>query len=59
MGAIRTFLWGKKTYLMAAGMVLVAGAYAIGWIDDATFKVIDAVLFGGAIAAMRAGVAKR
>ena len=59
MGTLRTFLWGKKTYLIAAAMVVVTGLHALGYISDDTMKLLDGLLFGGGLATLRAGVAKR
>lgn len=49
-------LKGKKTYLVAAAMVIVAGLHALGYIDEATFRALQGILLGGGLAALRAGV---
>ncbi len=49
---------GKKTYLVALGVVLATSAYHIGWIDTATFLTIVGLLDAGGLAALRAGIAK-
>lgn len=49
---------GYKTYLCAAGIALATFAKTIGWIDDAAYQAIIAVLGAGGLAALRAGVKK-
>jgi hypothetical protein len=39
-------------------MVIVAGLHAQGYINDAVFGTLAAVLTGGGLAALRAGVTK-
>ena len=57
MGNIKTFLEGKKTYILALGAIVTAlGAYASGSIDTVTLiQSIWAALTG---ITLRAGVAK-
>ena len=50
------FLPGMKTYLVSVGIVLGAGLKALGYIDDATYQTMNAVLIGGGFAALRNGV---
>ena len=58
MGSMEKFLSGKKTYLVAAGMVLLAGLKHHGYISDEVFQILEVVLMGGGLAALRAGVGK-
>ena len=58
MGSMEKFLTGKKTYLVAAGMVLLAGLKQQGYISDEVFQILEAVLLGGGLAALRAGLGK-
>ena len=53
------FLKGRKTYLVGAGMVLLAGLKQQGYISDEVFQILEAVLLGGGLAALRAGVGKK
>lgn len=52
------FVNGYKTYFFAAAMVVIAGLYAQGYIDEQMFKALEAVFGGGALASMRHAVAK-
>jgi hypothetical protein len=52
-----TWLRGKRTYLVAIVIGLVAVARHLGWIDAATAEMIETVLIGGGLAALRAGLA--
>ncbi len=49
---------GYKTYIFAALMVIVAGLHQQGYLTDSLFVTIMAVLNGGGLAALRAGVSK-
>lgn len=49
---------GYKTYLCALGIGVAAAAYALGVIDETTYKALLGALGGGGLAALRAGVAK-
>lgn len=49
-------LKGYKTYLVAAGIGLVAFARAMGYLDDETAAIITSLLIGGGIATLRAAV---
>ena len=49
-------LHGMKTYLCAALLALSAVAYALGWIERATFEVLFGVFNAGGLAALRKGV---
>ena len=51
-------LSGYKTYIAAVLMVIVGGLYQQGFIDDTTFKSLEAIILGGGLAALRAGVKK-
>ena len=52
------WLSGKKTYLIAAVMIVVAGLYSQGFISAEVYKIVEGVLVGGGLATLRAGVAK-
>jgi hypothetical protein len=52
------WLSGKKTYLIAAAMVIVAGLHSQGFISAEVYKIVEGVLMGGGLAALRAGVGK-
>jgi hypothetical protein len=47
------FLRGKKTYFVAAIMVVTAGLYMRGYIDEVTFKALEGLLTGAGLAALR------
>ena len=49
---------GYKTYLCALGIGLATAAKVLGWIDEATYQTIVALLGAGGLAALRAGVSK-
>lgn len=51
-------LEGKKTYLAAAGIAIVAVTHFMGLIDDSTAQTLYALLGASGFAALRAGVAK-
>lgn len=51
-------LSGWKTYIAAAGLVVAGGLYQQGYIGEDTFRVLEALLLGGGLAALRAGVKK-
>ena len=51
-------LKGKKTYILGAAMILLSGLKAQGYIGDDVFKIVQALLLGGGLIALRAGVAK-
>lgn len=53
---ILKFLQGKKTYILVAAALGVAGAYVAGVIDEATANTALAVLGFGSIATLRAGI---
>lgn len=55
---MREFLKGRKTYLFAALMVIAGGLFQQGYISEGTFKALEAVLMGGGLAALRAGMSK-
>ena len=58
MTTIIKFFEGKKTYIVAILMVITAGLYQQGYIDETTFKAIEGVLAGGGFAALRSGMVK-
>lgn len=51
-------LQGKKTYIVAVLMGLVAVGTQLGWITKEAAATIEALLLGGGLAFLRAGVAK-
>ena len=53
-----SFIAGKKTFIVASIMVIVAGLHYQGFINAEIYKLIEGVLVGGCLAALRAGVAK-
>ena len=53
-----TMFDGYKTYLCALGIGLATAAKVLGWIDEATYQTIVALLGAGGLAALRAGVNK-
>jgi hypothetical protein len=51
-------LSGWKTYAIAIAMVIASGLAAQGYITQEQLAIIIAILTGGGLAALRAGVAK-
>ncbi len=47
---------GKKTYICAGIMGLVAVAYGMGMIDESTRDLLEGLVLGGGLAALRAGI---
>ena len=52
------FLKGKKTYMMAALLVVVTGLRYQGVIDQNTFETLSVLLGAGSVAALRSGMKK-
>ena len=52
------FLRGRKTYLVAAALIVLAGLHAQGYLNDSTYTTLQAMLTGAGFAALRAGVTK-
>jgi hypothetical protein len=52
------FLKGKKTYLVAAAMVVLSGLKAMKYIDESTFNWISMVLMSGGFVTIKAGQAR-
>ena len=52
------WLSGKKTYIVAFLLVILAGLRAQGYITQETYEAILALLAGGGFAALRAGLGK-
>ena len=52
------WLSGKKTYLVAIGMIILAGLRQQGYINDEMFAILESILTGAGLAALRAGVKK-
>lgn len=44
---------GKKTYIVAALMGLLAVIYTLGMVDETMYKTIQGLLLGGGLAALR------
>lgn len=53
-----TWLVGRKTYLIALAMALLAFAKSVEWIDEATYQTLLGLLGGAGLATLRAGVTK-
>lgn len=51
-------LSGYKTYIIAAALGALAGARYLGYVSAEQAQIIEALLLGGGLAALRAGVAK-
>ena len=49
---------GYKTYIVAFLIAIAGFSMGRGWIDQSTFEAIVAILAGGGLAALRAGVKK-
>ena len=49
---------GWKTYTIGFLMIFVAGLKQMGYISEEVFKVLEGVLTGGGLMALRAGVTK-
>lgn len=56
MGNLIKFLEGKKTYFIAACMAVLVFLKQIGKIDDVTYNSLQALLFGGGLAALRSAI---
>ena len=52
-------LEGKKTYIMAGLLVLNNVAQQMGWMTPETTEILNWIFGGGALAALRMGVAKK
>lgn len=50
-------LSGKKTYIVAAAMVVLSGLLAQGYITQGQYQIVMTVLAGLGIAAVRHGIA--
>lgn len=56
MGSLISFLNGKKTYIVAAGLAVLVFLKNIGKIDEATYNMANTVLLGGGLAALRSAI---
>lgn len=56
---ITDLLDGKKTYLVAIGVGIVAALNAAGLIDEATAKMFYGFLGAGGLACLRSGIEKK
>lgn len=52
-------LKGRKTYLCAAGIFIVAGCEALGWITKDLATTLKGLLSACAVASIRSAVGKR
>lgn len=59
MKSVMVFLEGKKTYLVAVLVAVVAASEFLGWIDMQTASVILSFLGAGGLAALRSAVNKQ
>lgn len=48
------WLKGRKTYLVAAAMVVVSGLHGMKYIDDTTFNMLMGLLGGAGFATLKA-----
>ena len=55
---LEQWLSGKKTYLVAIAMVILAGLRQQDYIDEQTYRYGEWILLGGGLAALRAGIKK-
>ena len=53
-----SWLSGKKSYLVAIVMGLLSTAYALDWVDDATYQTLLGVVGALGLGTLRAGVTK-
>lgn len=51
-------LKGYKAYIIGFLLIIAAGLNARGYIDTATYQLIEGILLGGGIMAIRAGIKK-
>ena len=53
-------LVGKKTYITGAALVVIAGLHSLypTLVPDSTYAWLKDILTGGAVLALRAGIAK-
>jgi len=58
MDAIKTFLDGKKTYLIGLVGLCVVGANLVGFLDAETANTLLGLLGFGGLISLRAGVSK-
>ena len=56
MSNVIEFLKGKKTYLCAAGIFIVAGCEALGWITKDLSDTLKGILGACAVASIRSAV---
>ena len=52
------WLKGKKSYAIGFLLILAGGLRQQGFIDETTFRLLEGVLLGGGIMALRAGISK-
>jgi copper homeostasis protein CutC len=58
MKTISKLLAGKKTFLAAALMVVLAGLKATGYIDDQTYQILITVAGALGLTFLRMGISK-
>lgn len=56
--SLPSWLNGKKTYLVAVAIGLVAVGQHLGWIDSATAQTLFGLLGAGGFAAVRSGLTR-
>ena len=54
MRKVRQFLEGKKSYLSALGLVISAGLYGLGYIDEGTATILYGLFGGTGVASLKA-----
>lgn len=59
MSSLIEFLKGKKAYLCAAGLFIVAGCEALGWITKELATTLKGILSACAVASIRASMGGR
>ena len=55
---IKALLSGKKSYIVAALLVILSGLHAQGYITVEEYQLILGILGGLGLAALRAGISK-
>ena len=58
MAKIVEFFNGKKTYIMGAGIAVVTGLFATGFIDKDLSEILLTLLGGGAVLTLREAIGK-
>lgn len=58
MGKLLEWLDGKKTILGSIALFVTGGAYALKWIDEATFEKLAAVIGAWTVLGLRHAIGK-